>query len=479
MQINLYNTLTHKKEEFIPIKKNNVSIYSCGPTVYSYAHIGNMRTYIFMDTLRRMFKYNGYTINHVMNLTDVGHLTSDADTGEDKMEKAARKEGKDPYEIAEFYTKAFMKDLKSLNIDMPETITKATDNILQMEQMVEEIIKNGYGYETSKGIYFDVSKLDKYPVLSNNDVSGQEAGARIEIDPEKRNPYDFALWIKAPENHIMKWDSPWGKSYPGWHIECSAMGRRFLGENFDIHTGGVDHIPVHHENEIAQSEALTGKKFANYWMHAAFLNVNNQKMSKSLNNFLTARDALKQYDPDVIRFLMLSGHYRIQLNFSNDLLESAKASVERLYNAIGNLENLISEVKINEMTEDEVKYLNSLDSYRQRYIEKMDDDFNTADAISVLFDLIRDINSNVGINSSKELCEKALELIRELGSPLGILQKTTKGNLEEEIEALIAERQQARKDRNFALADKIRDELKAKGIELLDTPQGVRWKKID
>ena len=235
----------------------------------------------------------------------------------------------------------------------------------------------------------------------------------------------------------------------------------------------------HHENEIAQSEALTGKKFANYWMHAAFLNVNNQKMSKSLNNFLTARDALKEYDADVIRFLMLSGHYRIQLNFSNDLLESAKASVERLYNAIGNLENLISEVKNEKMTDEEIKYLESLDAYRQRYIEKMDDDFNTADAISVLFDLIRDINSNVGINSSKELCEKALELIRELGLPLGILQKTTKGDLEAEIEALIAERQQARKDRNFALADKIRDELKAKGIELLDTPQGVRWKKVD
>ena len=257
------------------------------------------------------------------------------------------------------------------------------------------------------------------------------------------------------------------------------MAKKLLGETIDIHAGGMDLAFPHHENEIAQSEALTGKKFANYWMHAAFLNVNNQKMSKSLNNFLTARDALKQYDPDVIRFLMLSGHYRIQLNFSNDLLESAKASVERLYNAIGNLENLISEVKINEMTEDEVKYLNSLDSYRQRYIEKMDDDFNTADAISVLFDLIRDINSNVGINSSKELCEKALELIRELGSPLGILQKTTKGNLEEEIEALIAERQQARKDRNFALADKIRDDLKGRGIELLDTPQGVRWKKVD
>ena len=269
-EIKLFNTLTHKKENFTPINKNEIKMYSCGPTVYSYAHIGNFRTYIFMDCLRRMFKYNGFKMNHVMNITDVGHLTSDADSGEDKMEKAARKEGKNPYEIAKFYTDAFLKDMKLLNIDTPEVITKATDNIPQMLSMVEEIVSNGYGYETSKGIYFDVSKLDKYPVLSNNDLSGQEAGARIDIDEEKRNPYDFALWIKAPENHLMKWDSPWGKSYPGWHIECSAMSRRFLGENFDIHTGGVDHIPIHHENEIAQCKGAFGHNPANFWMHWNF-----------------------------------------------------------------------------------------------------------------------------------------------------------------------------------------------------------------
>ena len=340
------------------------------------------------------------------------------------------------------------------------------------------LIEKGYAYEVDGDVYFRTKKFENYGQLIGQNLDDLRSGARINVDERKEDPVDFAIW-KAQKPGEPGWECPWGVGRPGWHIECSCMAKKLLGETIDIHAGGMDLAFPHHENEIAQSEALTGKKFANYWMHAAFLNVNNQKMSKSLNNFLTARDALKQYDPDVIRFLMLSGHYRIQLNFSNDLLESAKASVERLYNAIGNLENLISEVKINEMTEDEVKYLNSLDSYRQRYIEKMDDDFNTADAISVLFDLIRDINSNVGINSSKELCEKALELIRELGSPLGILQKTTKGNLEEEIEALIAERQQARKDRNFALADKIRDELKAKGIELLDTPQGVRWKKID
>ena len=343
---------------------------------------------------------------------------------------------------------------------------------------VSGLIEKGYAYEVNGDVYFRTKKFEGYGQLIGQNLDDLQAGARINVDERKEDPMDFAIW-KAQKPGEPAWECPWGLGRPGWHIECSCMAKKLLGDTIDIHAGGMDLAFPHHENEIAQSEALTGKKFANYWMHAAFLNVNNQKMSKSLNNFLTARDALKEYDADVIRFLMLSGHYRIQLNFSNDLLESAKASVERLYNAIGNLENLISEVKNEKMTDEEVRYLESLDAYRQRYIEKMDDDFNTADAISVLFDLIRDINSNVGINSSKELCEKALELIRELGLPLGILQKTTKGDLEAEIEALIAERQQARKDRNFALADKIRDELKAKGIELLDTPQGVRWKKVD
>ena len=256
MKLTFYNTLTRKKEEFHSIDENRVRMYSCGPTVYSYAHIGNFRTYIFMDTLRRVLKYNGYELKHVMNITDVGHLESDADEGEDKMEKAARKEKKDPYEIANFYTEIFLKDMGKLNIDKPEIITKATENISQMIEYVKEIIKNGYAYETSKGIYFDISKLDKYPVLSNRKLDDQIAGARVDVDPEKKNPYDFALWIKAPENHIMKWESPWGLSYPGWHLECSTMGRRFLGEEFDIHTGGVDHIPTHHHHLLSNYSAL-------------------------------------------------------------------------------------------------------------------------------------------------------------------------------------------------------------------------------
>ena len=464
----IYNSLTRKKEEFVPLEPGKVNMYVCGPTVYNYFHIGNGRTFIVFDTIRRYMEYRGYEVNFVQNFTDI----------DDKMINKANEEHTTVKEIGDKYIDEYYKDADGLNIKRATTNTRATEYISEIIEFVSGLIEKSYAYEVNGDVYFRTKKFESYGQLIGQNLDDLRSGARINVDERKEDPVDFAIW-KAQKPGEPAWESPWGLGRPGWHIECSCMAKKLLGETIDIHAGGMDLAFPHHENEIAQSEALTGKKFANYWMHSAFLNVNNQKMSKSLNNFLTARDALKKYDADVIRFLMLSGHYRIQLNFSEDLLESAKSSVERLYNAVGNLENLISEVKVDEMTKDEQEYLNSLDAYRQRYIEKMDDDFNTADAISVLFDLIRDINSNVGINSSKELCEKALELIREIGSPLGILQKTTKGNLEEEIEALIAERQQARKDRNFALADKIRDDLKGRGIELLDTPQGVRWKKVD
>ena len=464
----IYNSLTRKKEEFIPLNPGKVSMYVCGPTVYNYFHIGNGRTFIVFDTIRRYMEYRGYEVNFVQNFTDI----------DDKMINKANEENTTVKEIGDKYICEYYKDADGLNIKRATTNPRATEYIDEIIKFVSGLIEKGYAYEVNGDVYFRTKKFAGYGQLIGQNLEDLQAGARINVDERKEDPMDFAIW-KAQKPGEPAWECPWGLGRPGWHIECSCMAKNLLGDTIDIHAGGMDLAFPHHENEIAQSEALTGRKFANYWMHAAFLNVNNQKMSKSLNNFLTARDALKEYDADVIRFLMLSGHYRIQLNFSNELLESAKASIERLYNAIGNLENLISEVKVEKMNDEEVKYLESLDAYRQRYIGKMDDDFNTADAISVLFDLIRDINSNIGINSSKELCEKALELIRELGLPLGILQKTTKANLEEEIEALIAERQQARKDRNFALADKIRDDLKAKGIELLDTPQGVRWKKID
>lgn len=361
MDLILYNTLTKNKEKFNPLEKNVVKLYSCGPTVYSFAHIGNFRTYIFMDTLRRTLKYNGYELKHVMNITDVGHLESDSDEGEDKMEKAAKKENKDPYEIAQFYMNAFLNDVEKLNIDKPEIITRATDNIEEMIEYVKDILKNGYAYETSKGIYFDISKLDKYPVLSNRKIDEQIAGARVEVDPEKRNPYDFAIWIKAPENHIMKWQSPWGLSYPGWHLECSAMSRRFLGEEFDIHTGGVDHIPTHHENEIAQAKGATGKIPAKTWMHCEFLLVDGGKMSKSLGNVYTISQLEeKGITPLAYKLFCFTAHYRTKLNFTFEGVNSAQKALERLYDSYlkhKNGNDYVDEVEIEKYRQTFLSYI--------------------------------------------------------------------------------------------------------------------------
>ena len=464
----VFNTLTRTKEEFVPLESGKVKMYVCGPTVYNFFHIGNGRTFIVFDTIRRYFEYRGYEVDYIQNFTDI----------DDKMINKANDEGTTVKEVGDKYICEYYQDADGLNIKRATTNPRATDYIADIIEFVKELVDKGYAYEVNGDVYFRTKKFNGYGKLIGQNLEDLQAGARINIDERKEDPMDFAVW-KSQKPGEPAWESPWGLGRPGWHIECSCMAKKLLGETIDIHAGGMDLAFPHHENEIAQSEALTGKPFANYWLHAAFLNVNNQKMSKSLNNFLTARDALKEYDADVIRFLMLSGHYRIQLNFSSELLESAKASMERLYNAVGNLESLISEVKEEFLTDDEKAYVQTLDGYRQRYIEKMDDDFNTADAISVIFDLVRDINTNITVDSSKELCVKALDLIRELGMPLGILQKTTKGSLEEEVEALIEERQNARKNRDFALADKIRDDLKARGIVLEDTPQGVRWKKVD
>lgn len=464
----IYNSLTRKKEEFKPITPGEVKMYVCGPTVYNYFHIGNGRTFIVFDTIRRYLEYKGYKVEFIQNFTDI----------DDKMIKKANEEGTTVAHIGDKYISEYYKDADGLNIKRASTNPRATEYIDDIIEFVSGLIEKGYAYEVDGDVYFRTKQFDGYGKLIKQSLEDLQSGARINVDERKEDPMDFALW-KSQKPGEPAWESPWGLGRPGWHIECSCMAKKLLGETIDIHAGGMDLAFPHHENEIAQSEALTGKPFANYWMHSAYLNVNNQKMSKSLNNFLTARDALQKYDADIIRFLMLSAHYRVQLNFSDDLLESAKASVERLYNAVSNLENLISEVKKEKMDEQEEVYLKSLDQYREKYIAKMDDDFNTADAITAIFDLIKDINTNISIESSKELCEKALELIRELGNPLGILQKSTKGSLEEEIERLIEERQQARKDRNFALADKIRDDLKARNIVLEDTPQGVRWKKIN
>ncbi|NGU41321.1 cysteine--tRNA ligase [Clostridium perfringens] len=463
----VYNTLNKKKEEFIPLTPGEVKMYVCGPTVYNFFHIGNGRTFIVFDTIRRYFEYRGFKVDFVQNFTDI----------DDKMIKKANEEGTTVKKIGDTYIKEYYQDADALNIERATVNPRATEFIGEIIKFVKGLVDKGYAYEVDGDVYFSTKKFEGYGKLSGQNIEDLQSGARISVDERKKDPMDFAIW-KAQKPGEPAWNSPWGMGRPGWHIECSCMAKKLLGETIDIHAGGSDLKFPHHENEIAQSEALTGEPFARYWLHSAFVNVNNEKMSKSLNNFFTAREILERYDADVIRFLMLSAHYRQQLNFSEDLLESAKASVERIYNAIGNLENLIDEVSREEMNEEEKAYLESLNKYKEKYIEKMDDDFNTADAITAIFDLIKDTNTNITIDSSKELAQKALELIRELGAPLGMFQKSTKGNLEEEIEALIAKRQQARKDRDFALADKIRDELKDRGIVLEDTPKGVRWKMI-
>ncbi|KGN01687.1 cysteine--tRNA ligase [Clostridium botulinum] len=462
----LFNTMTRQKEEFKPIKDGEVSMYVCGPTVYNYFHIGNGRTFLVFDTIRRYFEYKGYKVNFIQNFTDI----------DDKMIKKANEENITVKELGDRFIDEYYKDADGLNIKRATANPRATEFMNEIISFVKDLIDEGYAYEVDGDVYFSTKKFTEYGKLSGQNLDDLQAGARITVDERKQDPMDFAIW-KNEKPGEPSWESPWGKGRPGWHIECSCMAHKLLGDTIDIHAGGADLVFPHHENEIAQSEARNGKAFANYWMHSAYLNINNKKMSKSLNNFFTTREILARYDAEVIRLFMLSAHYRTPLNFSDELLESAKASNERLYNSIGNLERLLDEVKIEEMTEDEKEYTKVLNSYKEKYIEKMDDDFNTADAIAVIFDLIKEINTHVNADSSKELVNYSLELIRELGMPIGILQKSTMLDLNAEIEELIEQRQQARKDRDWALADRIRDDLKARGIVLEDTPQGIRWKK--
>ena len=454
--LKIYNTLTRKKEEFKPIDENEVRMYSCGPTVYYYAHIGNYRAYLFMDTLRRVLKYNGYKLKHVMNITDVGHLVSDADEGEDKMLKAARRENKDPFEIAKFYTEDFMKNLDLLNIDKPEIIAKATEHIKIMEDYVKQIIKNGYAYETENTIYFDTSKLDKYGVLSNQNVEEQKAGARVEFDQNKKNISDFALWIKAPENHIMKWNSFFGKCYPGWHLECSAMGHEYLGEVFDIHTGGIDHIPVHHENEIAQAKGYCGKIPAHYWMHVEFLQVNGGKMSKSLNNLYTLSDLKDRgYSPLVYKMFNYSSLYRKKINFTFEALESAKIALKRLK------EGYTNHLNGNDNIDNEV-----IEKFKKEFLEAINDDLNMPQAMSIVWNVVK------YEKKSKQLAEVLKDFDKVLG--LKIDEKNEeKEELPEEIKILVEQRKQARIEKNWALSDELRDKIASLGYNVKDTKDGM------
>ncbi len=461
MELSIYNTLSKQKEVFKPIKDKEVRMYSCGPTVYYFAHIGNLRSYLFMDCLRRVLKYNGYKIKHVMNITDVGHLVSDADEGEDKMMKAARLEHKDPFAIADFYTEKFMEDMNKLNIDMPEIIARATKHIDCMEKYVKRIIANGYAYETEDTIYFDTSKLDKYGVLSNKDVDEKDTEARIAVDPNKKHPNDFAIWIKAPENHLMKWDTFWGKCYPGWHLECSAMGNKYLGDEFDIHTGGVDHIPVHHENEIAQGKGYCGKNPAHYWIHNEFLQVDGKKMSKSLRNLYTLSDLKERgYEPYVYKMFNFSSLYRKKLNFTFEAMDSAKIALNRLRE--GYLKHLDG---TNDIDDDVIE------QYENKFLEAINDDLNMPVAMSVVWDIIK--------NTAKS--KKLANLILKFDEVLGFDLKNYKPEAQvipSEIQELIDQRKIARQNKDWAKSDELRDIIIKKGYNIKDTKDGMKVTKM-
>ncbi len=463
--LKLYNTLSREKEDFKP-QTNKVTMYSCGPTVYNYAHIGNLRTYVFMDILRRVLKYDGYKIKGVMNITDVGHLLSDADDGEDKMVKASREQKKTPAEIAAYYTDIFMKDTAALNIGMPEIIAKATDHIDDMIKYVVALQEKGYAYETSDGIYFDISKFPEYGKLSRLNLDDQIAGARVEVNSEKRHPADFALWKKAEKNHIMQWQSPWGMGYPGWHIECSAMSRKYLGRTLDIHTGGVDHIPVHHENEIAQSEALEGCKTVNYWLHGEFMLVDGGKMSKSLGNTYTiAQLEEKGYPPLAFRYFCLNAHYRKKLNFTFDGMDSALTSLKRLYSLT------LKHRSGAEKTDSE-----TLGKYRAEFQNAIDDDLNIPLALGVLWTMLKDEKG------SRDVYSLALEFDKVLGLSLDkceeYAEKPEQAEIPDDIKAIADERWEARKNKNWAESDRLREELKAKGYAVKDSKDGYTLEKI-
>ena len=465
----VYNSLTNKKEEFKPIDPNEVKMYSCGPTVYNYFHIGNARPFIIFDTLRRYLEYTGYKVKFVQNFTDI----------DDKMIKNANAEGITVKELADRFIEEYFIDAKGLGIKEATIHPKATENIDAIIDTVKKLEEKGYAYNVGGNVYFRTRKFDSYGKLSHQPLEDLESGARIEVNTDKEDPMDFVLWKNKKEGEPY-WESPWGQGRPGWHIECSAMVNKYLGETIDIHSGGKDLIFPHHENEIAQSEALNGKPFANYWLHNGFINIDNEKMSKSKGNFFTVRDIVKEFDYQTIRFFMLSAHYRSPINFSKELVIQADTGLKRIHNTVKNLKFILESATESSISANEKEVFNSFAVYRDKFKESMDDDLNTADAISHIFTLIRDVNTNIvsGNEYSKEYIKNTIALILELTEVLGISPKEEEDNLSKEVEALIEERQNARKNKDFALADQIRDKLTEMGIILEDTRQGVKWRKI-
>ena len=459
----IYNTLTRAKDELKTIEPGVLKVYACGPTVYNFIHIGNARPLCVFDVLRRYMEYRGYEVKFVQNFTDI----------DDKIIRRANEEGLTFKEVSEKYIEEFWKDAKGMNIREATVHPKATENIDEIIAIISTLIEKGYAYAVDGDVYFSPTKFDEYGKLSHQPLEELEAGARINVEDIKREPMDFALWKGAKPGEPY-WESPWGHGRPGWHIECSAMVRRYLGETIDIHCGGQDLIFPHHENEIAQSECCNGAPFANYWMHNGYINVDNVKMSKSLGNFFTVRDVAEKYGYEPIRYLMISSHYRSPINYSVDVIEQCKASLERLYTCRNNLDFALENAADGELDNE---FNDKVHGRIEQFIKAMDDDLNTADGISAVFELVRDINTAIAAGASKQTLELASKAFDELTDVLGLVYNRGKASLDEEVEALIAERIQARKDKNWAKADEIRDKIKAMGIVLEDTPQGVKWHK--
>ncbi|MTI69876.1 MAG: cysteine--tRNA ligase [Firmicutes bacterium] len=463
----LYNTLTGKKEEFKPINDKKVTMYVCGPTVYNYIHVGNARPFVVFDVLRRYFKFKGYEVDYLLNFTDI----------DDKMIERANEEGKTVKEVADKYIKEYLEDANNLMLKEDETKhPKATEHIKDIIDFIKELENKGYAYSVNGNVYFDIGKLNNYGKLSNKKTEELISGARIKVNDEKKSPIDFTLWKKEKQGEP-SWDSPWGKGRPGWHIECSVMARKYLGDTIDIHAGGHDLEFPHHENEIAQSESLTGKTFANFWLHNAMLNIDNKKMSKSEQNFFTVRDISKEFDLEVVRYFLLSSHYRNPVNFSKEILMQTKSGLDRLYNGKKNLEHILGNAKERELTDEDKNMIENINQFKEKFVKSMEDDLNTADAISSIFELIKYTNTNLSDETNKKVIDKAYSQLMELSEVLGILQRKEE-LLDDEISELIEKRIKARKNKNYQLADEIRDDLKEKGIVLEDTPQGTKWKRI-
>ena len=462
----LYNTLTRTKEEFVPIEEGKVKMYVCGPTVYNFFHIGNARPFIIFDTFRRYLEYRGYDVKYIQNFTDV----------DDKIIKRSNEEGITPEQVANKYIDEYFKDADGLGIKRATVHPRVTDNINEIIEFIKELEEKGYAYEVNGEVYFDTQKFKGYGKLSKQNQEDLEAGARIEVNSQKKHPMDFVLWKPRKEGEP-GWESPWSIGRPGWHIECSVMSKRYLGDTIDIHAGGQDLAFPHHENEIAQSESRSGKTFSNYWIHNGYININNEKMSKSKGNFFTVRDIADKYDLEVVRFFMLSAHYRNPVNFSDEMLAQSKAGLERLYNTKEKLEFILSNLTLKDIKENEKELIKDLNSFRDKFINAMDDDINTADAISSIFELARFINTNINEESSIEFAKMCLNEFEELTNVLNIVNKKQEEILDEDIEKLIQDRTNAKKNKDFALADEIRNKLLEMGIVLEDTRQGTKWKR--